>query len=213
MMARVRFFLVVSFAFCHFAPAQVNEKGHFDGVLLLKPEPDGRNMTIVDKFSYTDWGGHTLTASPGFVSDGASIPRVAWTLVGGPWDGKYRQAAVVHDVGCESHKYSWKITHRLFYEAMLDSKVDKPLALTMYYAVLVGGPRWELLAIRTAATPSDLDAQIATYTEAKSTENSLVSLLSTEKIIVNKETGGTTKQPQYKAMIYAVLPSGDTVTK
>jgi hypothetical protein len=207
---RILLFVVI---FCHSGFTQVNEKGHFDGILVLKPEPDGRNMSVVDKFSYTDWEGHTLTAQPGFVSDGATIPRVAWSLVGGPWEGKYRQAAVIHDVGCVSHEFSWKITHRLFYEAMLDSEVARPLALTMYYAVLAGGPRWELLAVRTAATPSELDAEVATYTEAKAQEDTLVSLLSTEKITVTKEAIGTTKQLKYKAKIYEVLPSSDLVTK
>jgi hypothetical protein len=195
------------------AIAQVQAKGHFDGTLVLKPEADGRYMTIVNRFSYTDWQGHTLTALPGFVSDGATIPRVAWSIVGGPWDGKYRQAAVIHDVGCALHSYSWKITHRLFYEAMLDSNVEKSLAITMYYAVLVGGPRWELVAVRTAATPQELDTQVATFIADKAKENVLVSLLGTEKITVSKENSGTANQPQYKAQIFEVLPSTDFVTK
>ena len=32
-----------------------------------------------------------------FVTDGASIPRYLWSIVGSPWTGNYPQAAVVHD--------------------------------------------------------------------------------------------------------------------
>lgn len=213
MIAKVSILFFAVF-FCHPVFAQIHEKGQFEGVLTLRPEPDGRNMTVVDKFSYTDWEGHTLVALPGFVSDGATIPRVAWTVLGGPWDGKYRKAAVIHDVGCVSHKYSWKITDRLFYEAMLDSEVEKPVALTMYYAVLVGGPRWKLVAIRTASTPSKLDAQVTAYKQSKAKEDNLVSLLSTEKIEATPaESIGSTGQQEYKAKIYEVLPSNDSITE
>src|ERR1035441_4686270 len=36
-------------------------------------------------------------APKGLVTDGASIPQIAWTPVGGPFEGLYRLAAVVHD--------------------------------------------------------------------------------------------------------------------
>jgi Protein of unknown function (DUF1353) len=136
--------------------------GHFDGDLVLTPVPgDGRRMKLKENFSYTDWQGHTLEAKAGFISDGATIPRPVWSLVGGPWDGVYRSAAVVHDVGCESHKYTWRDTHRLFFEAMLDSGVSRPLALTMYWGVLVGGPRWQVVASSAAKTSKQLEIAVA----------------------------------------------------
>ncbi|MCP4410913.1 MAG: DUF1353 domain-containing protein [Gammaproteobacteria bacterium] len=41
----------------------------------------------------------TYTAPKGMETDGASIPRFFWRLVGSPLSGKYRQAAVIHDAG------------------------------------------------------------------------------------------------------------------
>ena len=35
----------------------------------------------------------------GFVSDGGSIPKFAWSLIGSPWSGKYPKACVPHDWG------------------------------------------------------------------------------------------------------------------
>jgi hypothetical protein len=156
----------VSLFFTDYIPAQISHNqgdlhGKFTGDLVLKPLPDGRNMKVVNDFTYTDWTGHTLTARAGFVSDGATIPRAVWSLVGGPWDGAYRDAAVVHDVGCVSHKYTWRDTHRLFYEAMLDAGVDRSLALTMYWGVLVGGPRWEVVSTSTAETSEALQGEIS----------------------------------------------------
>ena len=41
----------------------------------------------------------TLTAPQGMITDGASIPRFFWRIIGSPLSGKYRQAAVIHDAG------------------------------------------------------------------------------------------------------------------
>ncbi len=141
-------------------------RGVFHGRLVLVPVGDGVHMKLQEAFSYTDWEGHVLEAPVGFESDGATIPRAAWSIIGGPWNGKYIAAAVVHDVGCDTHKYSWQITGRLFYEAMVDSDVPKAQALTMYYAVLVGGPHWNLIAAPTGPSRDDVRAKLNDIQEA-----------------------------------------------
>src|SRR5579863_2218818 len=116
----------------------IHKPGTFYGTLKLQPLPDGINMKVLEAYSYTDASGHALSAQPGFVTDGASIPRALWSIVGSPFTGKYVGAAVIHDVGCEAHKYSWQVTDRMFYDAMLDLGVGEHLAKLMYYGVLVG---------------------------------------------------------------------------
>ena len=146
-------------------------------------------MKLKENFSYTDWHGHTLEAKAGFISDGATIPRAVWSLVGGPWDGAYRSAAVVHDVGCESHKYTWRDTHRLFYEAMLDSGVSRDLALTMYWGVLVGGPRWQVVATTAAKTSKQLEIAVASEMSKLSEvqrKDAVVESTRTDKIVNDK---------------------------
>jgi Protein of unknown function (DUF1353) len=103
---------------------------------------DGVHWIVQQAFSYEDAYGHTLTAEPGFSTDGASIPRVLWTLVGSPFTGKYLKAAVIHDVGCVTHKYTWQETDRIFFDAMLDAGVSEHQAKLFYWAVREGGPRW-----------------------------------------------------------------------
>jgi len=119
------------------------KQGFFTGTLEITPSGDGVHWIVDTPFSYTDGEEHSLTANEGFSTDGASIPRALWTVIGSPFTGKYVQAAVIHDVGCVSHKYSWQITDRMFYSAMLDSGVSESQAKLLYWGVLVGGPRWE----------------------------------------------------------------------
>jgi hypothetical protein len=141
-------------------------KGQFHGRLVLIPLDNGRDMQLEEAFSYTDWENHTLEAPAGFISDGASIPRAAWSLIGGPWDGKYRAAAVIHDVGCVNRSLSWHDTDRLFYEAMIDSGVPNAQASTMYYAVLAWGPHWELIAAPKATSAKKLSEKMTITKDA-----------------------------------------------
>ena len=165
-----------------------HKSGVFYGTLKLQPVGDGVHMSVLETFSYSDAYGHILSAQPGFVTDGASIPRALWTVVGSPFTGKYIGAAVIHDVGCVSHKYSWELTDRMFYDAMLDLKVSDHLAKLMYYGVRVGGPRWKSVSL-SAATEAELGAAIA--------KSGAISIT---------ETSGTSNQKRHTAQVIVPYP-------
>lgn len=112
------------------------------GDLLLRPMFLGRHMQVVNRFGYIDPDNVDWPVNAGFVSDGASIPKPLWSLIGGPWDGSHRWASIIHDFYCEHKVRSWEDMHRVFYFALLTSKVDKPTALILYYSVYRFGPRW-----------------------------------------------------------------------
>lgn len=80
-------------------------------------------------------------------TDGASIPKWAQPIIGKPFDRSYLKAAILHDHYCyeENHVRSWQQVHRMFFDALIDSGVDPVKARTMYYGVLIGGPRWKEL--------------------------------------------------------------------
>jgi len=118
--------------------------GRFDGELVLRPLPDGRLMQLVKPFSYIDGTGETWDVPAGAKVDGASIPRPLWSIVGGPFEGKYRNASVIHDHYCKEQTRYWEATHRVFYEAMLASGENLKRAQLMFYAVYRFGPRWEI---------------------------------------------------------------------
>lgn len=117
--------------------------GHFNGELVLKPMSDGRFMELFAPYSYVDGQGEPWDVPAGAKVDGASIPKPLWSTIGGPFEGKYRNASVIHDYYCDTKTRSWEATHRVFYEAMLANGVDLKLAQLMFYAVYRFGPRWE----------------------------------------------------------------------
>ncbi len=61
-------------------------------------------MKLLYNFTYEDPNGLLWNAPGGSIVDGASIPRIAWKVVGTPFYGKYRDASVIHDVACEDKK-------------------------------------------------------------------------------------------------------------
>jgi hypothetical protein len=143
---RISFLSIVCSALVISAVSQssnLDQFGNFTGTLKLQPSGDGVHMTVLETYSYADPDHHTLVADPGFSTDGASIPRALWTIVGSPFTGKYIGAAVIHDVGCDTHKYSWQITHRMFYTAMLELGVSETYAKLLYWGVRLGGPKWD----------------------------------------------------------------------
>jgi len=99
-------------------------------------------MKLINPFGYVDPKGQKWDAPAGSIVDGASIPKFAWTIIGGPFEGKYRNASVIHDVACKVKQRPWQDVHEVFYTAMLASDVPVTTAKIMYAAVYHFGPRW-----------------------------------------------------------------------
>lgn len=78
----------------------------------------------------------------GYVSDGASIPRWAWCLIGHPFEGQFVRPALIHDVRCEFHVGTWQDTHSQFLETLAAEGVKRRRREAMYAAVWLRGPRW-----------------------------------------------------------------------
>ena len=117
--------------------------GRFKGDLILKSLSDGRLMELVRPFTYIDSHDVTWPVPAGTQVDGASIPRVFWTIIGAPYTGKYREAAVIHDYYCVTKSRHWKAVHKVFLDGMLARGVDNFQAQLMYLAVYRFGPRWD----------------------------------------------------------------------
>lgn len=107
--------------------------------------PDGRRFSLGHDFDFIDPSGQAWHVPLGFITDGASIPMPFWSVIGGPYEGLYREAAVVHDAGCCAQTVPWQDVHHMFYNAMRCSGVSWSKAKTMFFAVWVGGPRWTTL--------------------------------------------------------------------
>ena len=124
---------------------------------------DGRGAHLLAPIAYRRPDGSDWPVPTGAWLDGASIPRPFWSLIGGPFEGRYRNASIVHDHYCITKDRPWRDVHRMFYEAMRCSGVGPTRAKIMYYSVYRFGPRWAgieeaLEAVPPAAFLSDAEA-------------------------------------------------------
>lgn len=124
-----------------------HELGRYTGKLLLEPLSDGRRMRTALDFGFLEADGLHWPVPRGSTVDGASIPKALWTLLDGPWEGKYRDASVVHDYYCAVRSADWQSVHLMFYRAMLVSGVSARRAKVMYLAVYFAGPRWDDMVV------------------------------------------------------------------
>ena len=120
-----------------------DEFGRFEG-----DEPvtqwldDGRQMKLLSTLAFWRPDGSHWPVPAGIVIDGASIPGALWSVLGGPFEGRYRKPSIVHDHYCVTKERPWADVHRMFYEGMRAAGVGPIKAKTMYYAVYRFGPRW-----------------------------------------------------------------------
>jgi len=117
--------------------------GYYNGDPITKWNRDGRTMTVMNTLTYTDPHGEVWDAPAGSIVDGASLPRYLWSIMGGPFEGQYRNASVLHDVSYDRHNRPWQDCDRMFYNAMRCSGVDVVEAKTMYYALFKFGHHWK----------------------------------------------------------------------
>jgi hypothetical protein len=118
--------------------------GYYIGAVEARWDSDGRTMTLLNELRYVDPDGNVWVAPPGSVVDGASIPRALWSIMGGPFEGKYRNASVLHDVAYDQQNRPWEVCDRMFYNAMRCSGVGPVEAGTMYYSLLKFGHHWKV---------------------------------------------------------------------
>lgn len=133
---------------------------------------DGRLMRLTAPFSFLDPSCVSWSVPSGTKVDGASIPSFFWSVIGGPFEGNYRQASVIHDYYCDQKTRDWRSVHRVFYQGMLAAGTDPVKAKIMYFAVLLGGPRWKTVTYsnhppRMFPKPGDIDRkEVVSYSGA-----------------------------------------------
>ncbi|MDQ2918697.1 MAG: DUF1353 domain-containing protein [Verrucomicrobiota bacterium] len=146
-------------------PARAANWGFYSGPIETRWEDDGRTMVLLNELRYTDPYGVVWIAPAGSKVDGASIPRAFWGMIGGPFEGKYRNASVLHDVAYDKQDRSPEQVDLMFYNAMRCSGVGVVTAKTMYYALVRHGRHWKFHQMAaepspvrpSAVTPTDVD--------------------------------------------------------
>lgn len=123
--------------------------GLWQGVVSIENEPGGdlKDWLVTKPLAYAH-GPIKVTVLPGATTDGASIPRFFWRVIGGPFSGRYTAAALIHDqlyaTWGVNGQLNRKFADDLFKAAMLDSGVSRVKAATMHRAVrLMSGKFWD----------------------------------------------------------------------
>lgn len=111
--------------------------------------PD-RTMTTLRDFWFEDPDKVRWDAPASTRTDGASIPRPFWTLVGSPFTGNYRRAAIVHDVACVragNDHTKRRAADRMFYHGCRSGGCSIRDSIILYVGVRIGAwigfaPQW-----------------------------------------------------------------------
>jgi hypothetical protein len=124
--------------------------------IVSSPLKSGEGQILVREFRWSERiDGHNvmIVVPPGFIWDGASIPRWAWSLIGSPFTGEYQQASLVHDALYDLKSYwtdgQWakptrKFADNLFRTMMIDDGVEEDKAILMWKVVrLTGKYAWD----------------------------------------------------------------------
>lgn len=105
---------------------------------IVKALQDGESWELVDDFVVNLKSGQTVFVPAGFQFDFASIPRIAWTIVGSPATGKHRYGAIAHDWAV--YMIDWDEAAEIFLEVMEASGTNWFKRMTMYWAVRAHKP-------------------------------------------------------------------------
>lgn len=117
----------------------------------LPDEPTGKFNHKTGKWKLTEaWAVRVNTNNlrvmilPGFESDGASIPRFLWSLVGPRFEAKTFPAAFLHDALYESKLFSRWFADAEFYRMLIGFGASRVRARLYWLAVRVfGGVFWD----------------------------------------------------------------------
>jgi hypothetical protein len=130
-------------------------------------EPYGRfpAMELVDEANEVwetqeDWGAdlpggarpRRLRIRKGYRTDGASIPRAAWSVVGHPLSGSLLRAGLAHDALYSSHLLSKAQADKVLYDMVRESGTAWWKSQAIWLAVSeFGGPAWRDKSRKTMA--------------------------------------------------------------
>ena len=102
-------------------------------------EYDDYKFRTLTELAYTTKAGEVITVPRDFITDGASIPKAVWSIIGSPFTGKYKRAALVHDWLYHILKTTRIYADRIFLEIMQERGVSLWKRLSMYRAVRTFG--------------------------------------------------------------------------
>jgi hypothetical protein len=98
-------------------------------------------MKVLQEFTYCDTNNVKWTVPKGLIVDGASIPRILWTIMGSPFIGGHRRPSVIHDAYCKLEIRSYEDTQKVFNEMMQVEGVGCIKRFFMRWGIKFFGPK------------------------------------------------------------------------
>lgn len=95
---------------------------------------DGKRAVLKTPYKYRLVTGEIIEVPVGFITDGTSIPKIFWSIIGGPW-GEYLYAAIPHDYLYHTQTTSRKEADNMFLRIMVYLGVSEWKYKTMHRAV------------------------------------------------------------------------------
>lgn len=121
--------------------------------LPIRAEFDPNDPKYIETQSdlfYVDKNGIEIFVGAGYRTDGKSVPKWFWSIVGHPLAPNTLPAAIIHDYLCETELFDSKRVHQIFDEALKDlPKVGFWQRTALVLAVKTFGPRFKAKRITT----------------------------------------------------------------
>tara|TARA_R110000851_G_scaffold227519_4_gene380329 strand:- start:18 stop:446 length:429 start_codon:yes stop_codon:yes gene_type:complete len=101
---------------------------------MIKITPNSKSTyAICEKYLF-QIGREVLEIPAGYTSDGASVPKLFWKVVGTPFAPNFIEAAFVHDFLVDQN-YDDVLADKMFFDMLVYAGVNKYKAKAMYIAV------------------------------------------------------------------------------
>lgn len=108
----------------------------------IKLRKEGEDWYTDEKLEYITDNDVRIIVPEDFKTDGATLPRFFWRVVGHPF-AEYLRAAVLHDRLYATKRFSRKVADKIFLEAMKSDNVNIIKRKIIYWAVrLFGGSHY-----------------------------------------------------------------------
>jgi len=77
-----------------------------------------RKFKAVRPFVYHSKIGGTITVPVNFITDGGTIPKIFYPVIGSPWGGRFTRICIIHDYLCVVKTFSRIKTQKIFLEGL-----------------------------------------------------------------------------------------------
>ena len=122
------------------------EQSGFEGKVVVERLDEGfvPSMRVVEDFGFRQAKGKVWKVRRGEVFDGKGMPPLLGDLLGSPFEGSFRNAAMVYESATQRRTENWDEAQRMFFEAAVAEGVAQRDAKVMYLLLAIQGSRWEV---------------------------------------------------------------------